>query len=155
MVTAGVGILAQLASIAMHMLGTGIGMANLGGGDASDAVANMMSGTLGVVSSVIGILIGALIIFGAMKMRQLNNWRVVAGRLHPGHDPLPVALLLHRAADRHLGVGRPVRPERQGLVRLGPSEPTGPPAGARAEQRQRGLSPVVRAAPSDRSATTR
>jgi hypothetical protein len=75
MITAGIGILLQLVSLAMHMLGTGLNMAGMaGGGDTSDAVANMMSGTLGVVSSIMGILIGGLIFFGAMKMRQLNNW---------------------------------------------------------------------------------
>jgi hypothetical protein len=75
MVTAGIGILGQLLSILMHLLGTGMGMAGLGGrGDAGEALANMMSGTLGIVASVIGILIGGLIIFGALKMRQLQNW---------------------------------------------------------------------------------
>lgn len=75
MVTAGIGILGQLASLVLHMLGTGLNMANMAGSsDMPDAVANMMSGTLGVIGSVMGILIGGLIFFGAMKMRQLNNW---------------------------------------------------------------------------------
>lgn len=75
MATAGIGILLQLASIAMNMLGTGINMSNLGGSaGGSEAMAAMMSGTLGIISSILGILIGGLIIFGALKMRQLNNW---------------------------------------------------------------------------------
>jgi hypothetical protein len=75
MVTAGIGILGQLVSLAMHVLGTGLNMANMtGSSGAPDAVANLMGGTLGVISSIMGILIGGLILFGAMKMRQLSNW---------------------------------------------------------------------------------
>jgi hypothetical protein len=75
MVTAGIGILAQLISIVMNVLGTGMNMASMAGDAGTpDAVAAMMGGTLGVISSIMGILIGGLILFGAMKMRQLNNW---------------------------------------------------------------------------------
>ena len=75
MVTAGVGILVQLASLAMNMLGTGMNMANMAGDAGTpDAVATMMSGTIGVVGSIMGILMGGLIFFGALKMRQLTNW---------------------------------------------------------------------------------
>lgn len=75
MATAGIGILLQLVSLAMNMLGTGLNMANMAGGsNTPDAIANMMGGTLGVIGSIMGILIGGLIIFGALKMRQLQNW---------------------------------------------------------------------------------
>ena len=33
-----------------------------------------MSGTLGVVAGILGILVGAFIIFAAMKMRALQSW---------------------------------------------------------------------------------
>jgi hypothetical protein len=75
MATAAIGILLQLVSLAMNILGTGFNMANLaGGGNTPDAVANMMGGTLGVIGSIFSILIGGVIFFGAMKMRQLQNW---------------------------------------------------------------------------------
>jgi hypothetical protein len=75
MATAGIGILLQLLSIVLNVLGTGINMASMAGQSGTpEGVANMMSGTLGVIGSIMGILIGGLIFFGAMKMRQLNNW---------------------------------------------------------------------------------
>jgi hypothetical protein len=77
MATAGVGILLQLVSIVLNVLGAGINMASMAGQSGTpEGLANMMSGTLGVLSSVIGILIGALIFFGAMKMRTLTNWNL-------------------------------------------------------------------------------
>jgi hypothetical protein len=75
MATAGIGILLQLLSLVLNVLGTGINMASMAGQSGTpDAVANMMGGTMGVIGSIMGILIGGLILFGAMKMRQLNNW---------------------------------------------------------------------------------
>ena len=75
MATAGIGIALQLLSLVLHVLGTGINMASMAGNaEVPDAVANMMGGTLGVIGSIMGILIGGLIFFGAMKMRQLNSW---------------------------------------------------------------------------------
>jgi hypothetical protein len=75
MATAGIGILLQLLSLVLNVLGTGINMASMAGQSGTpEGVANMMSGTLGVIGSIMGILIGGLIFFGAMKMRQLNNW---------------------------------------------------------------------------------
>jgi hypothetical protein len=75
MVTAGIGILGQLISLVMHVLGTGMNMASMAGdAQVPDAVANMMGGTLGVLGSVMGILVGGLIFYGAMKMRALQSW---------------------------------------------------------------------------------
>jgi hypothetical protein len=75
MVTAGLGIAGQLLSLVLHVLGTGMNMASMAGeGQVPDAVANMMGGTLGVLGSLVGILVGGLILFGAMKMRALQSW---------------------------------------------------------------------------------
>ena len=75
MATAGIGILLQLLSLVLNVLCTGINMASMAGQSGTPAaVANLMGGTMGVIGSIMGILIGGLIFFGAMKMRQLNNW---------------------------------------------------------------------------------
>jgi hypothetical protein len=39
-----------------------------------EAWANMFSGTIGVVSGIIGILVSGLILFGAMKMKKLESY---------------------------------------------------------------------------------
>jgi hypothetical protein len=75
MAMAGIGILLQLLSLLMRLLGTGFTMANMGGGaEGSEQLAAMMSGTLGVIAGILGILIGGFIIFAGMKMRQLQSW---------------------------------------------------------------------------------
>jgi hypothetical protein len=75
MAMAGIGILFQLLSLLMRLLGTGFTMANMGGGaEGSEQLAAMMSGTLGVIAGILGILIGGFIIFAGMKMRQLQSW---------------------------------------------------------------------------------
>lgn len=75
MVMAGIGILGQLISLVLRMLGTGMSMMSVpGGSDGSEQLAAMMSGTLGVVAGILGILVGGFIIFAAMKMRALQSW---------------------------------------------------------------------------------
>jgi hypothetical protein len=75
MVMAGIGILLQLVSLVLRMLGTGMSMMSVpGGGDSSEQFAAMMSGGLGIVAGILGILVGAFIIFASMKMRQLQSW---------------------------------------------------------------------------------
>jgi hypothetical protein len=75
MVMAGIGILLQLVSLVARMLGAGMSMMSVpGGSDGSEQLAAMMSGTLGVVAGILGILVGAFIIFAAMKMRALQSW---------------------------------------------------------------------------------
>jgi hypothetical protein len=75
MVMAGIGIVLQLISLLMRMLGMGAGMMNVpGGGDGSEQLAAMMSGGLGIVAGILGILVGGFIIFAGMKMRALQSW---------------------------------------------------------------------------------
>jgi hypothetical protein len=71
MVTAGLGALLQIASLIFRAAGPAI-MAN--SGMSNPAFANMFSGTLGMLSSVIGLLVSGFIFFGAMKMRSLENY---------------------------------------------------------------------------------
>lgn len=72
MVVAGVGMFVQLIGLAMNLLGAGIGAAT---GEGSEAkLQAMASGVGGVVGGLIGLAMGGLIIFGAMKMKKLENY---------------------------------------------------------------------------------
>jgi hypothetical protein len=80
-VTAILGFLLQAAALAMNLLGVGIGaMQGLG---ARDSWVSMFSGTLGAVGSVIGIVVSALILYGALKMKKLEDhgWAITASIL--------------------------------------------------------------------------
>jgi hypothetical protein len=70
MVTAGIGIFFQLISLVLHLLGTGLGA--MGGGN--ERMSQMMSGTVGMVASVIGLVIGGVIFMGASKMKTLQSY---------------------------------------------------------------------------------
>ena len=71
MVAMGIGIAVALLSVLLNMLGIGIGAA---AADQPEGLANMMSGTIGIISNVIGIALGGLIIFGSMKMMKLESY---------------------------------------------------------------------------------
>ena len=74
MVTAIIGMLFQLVNILLQILGVGMGA--LGGGqvERADQMMSMLSGGLGIVFGLIGLAIGAVILFGAMKMRKLESY---------------------------------------------------------------------------------
>ncbi len=75
MVTAGLGIAAQLAGLLMNLLGAGMGAAAAGNDQQGPAAAQlMMQGALGVVFSIIGIAVGAVILVGALKMKKLESY---------------------------------------------------------------------------------
>lgn len=78
MVTAGLGILAQVASLLMRLLGVaGAGMGGFPGGSGSEEaerIQAMFAGGLGIVTAIIGIGIGVVIFLGAMKMKNLQSW---------------------------------------------------------------------------------
>jgi hypothetical protein len=74
MVVAIVGALAQVASLIFNVAGTSFMASSR---MPKDAWANMFSGTLAVVSSIIGLLVSGLILFGAMKMKKLENYGLV------------------------------------------------------------------------------
>ena len=65
------GALLQITSLILHLAGASI-MAN--SRMPNQAWANMFSGTIGVVSGVIGLLVSGVIFFGAMKMKSLESY---------------------------------------------------------------------------------
>jgi hypothetical protein len=65
-----VGAILQIASMVFNIAGASL----LAGSQMpKEAWANMFSGTMAVVSSIIGILVSGLILFGALKMKKLEN----------------------------------------------------------------------------------
>lgn len=74
-VTAALGFCVQVLSLVMHLAGTSIMAAQQQMGN--EALANMFSGTLGVVMAIVGMLVSLFILFGALKMRKLENYGLV------------------------------------------------------------------------------
>jgi hypothetical protein len=70
-VVAVVGFLFQSLSLIMNLAGTTLSQMQSG---QQDAIVNLMSGTIGVVSSIVGLAISGLILFGALKMRKLESY---------------------------------------------------------------------------------
>jgi len=70
MVVAILGFVLQALSLVMNLVGTSF----LPVQQDNQALANMFSGTLGVVSAIIGLLISGLIFFGALKMKKLESY---------------------------------------------------------------------------------
>lgn len=71
-VVAGIGIAMGLATIMFHLLGITVG--TLEGADDPGMWVNAVGGGFGILQSVVGIAIGVLIIFGAMRMMELQGW---------------------------------------------------------------------------------
>ena len=80
-VTAILGFLVQAAALIMNLLGASVCAMQRQG--TPEAWINMFSGTLGVVGSVLGMVVSGLILFGALKMRKLENhgWAITASIL--------------------------------------------------------------------------
>lgn len=72
-VTAIIGILYQLVSVVMNLLGTGIGAFAAASGDSS-GMGSLFGGVLGLVFNVVWLLMGGLVIFGALKMKKLESY---------------------------------------------------------------------------------
>jgi hypothetical protein len=72
MVVAGVGMFIQLIGLAMNLLGAGIGAATGESGEAK--LQAMASGVGGIIGGIIGLAMGGVIIYGAMKMKRLENY---------------------------------------------------------------------------------
>jgi len=83
MVSMGLGIAAQILSLALNVLGAGVGAA--AGGD--EGMMNILSGTIGMVFNVIGMAIGGFVIFGMLKMMKLQSLGLVKGALIVGMVP--------------------------------------------------------------------
>lgn len=71
MVVAGLGALLQIASLILNLAGASFFASRR---MPQEAWANMFSGAIGVVSSGIGIVVSGVILFGAIKMRKLENY---------------------------------------------------------------------------------
>ncbi len=69
---AGLGMLLQIGSLLLRLLGMGLG--SLGSHEGSEAVVALMSGAAGVVFALIGLAIGGFIIYGALQMKALANY---------------------------------------------------------------------------------
>lgn len=75
-ITAGLGILLNLFSLVMGLLGMG-SMQNFPGaqvGEMPQFLAPFMSGTITIVSSIIGIIIGIIIILSSVSMMKMEKW---------------------------------------------------------------------------------
>jgi hypothetical protein len=70
-VVAILGALAQVASLIMNLAGASMLASSR---MPKEAWANMFSGTLGVVSGVIGLLMSAVVLLGALKMKKLESY---------------------------------------------------------------------------------
>jgi len=72
MITAGVGIALQLVALVLNLLGTGLNIA--AGGD--QRAAGMLQGGFGIVTAIIGLIVGGIIFFGASKMMKLQSYNL-------------------------------------------------------------------------------
>jgi len=72
-VTAVIGILYQLVSVVLNLLGTGIGAVSAASGE-SAGMGSLFSGVVGLVFNIIWLLMGGLVIFGAIKMKKLESY---------------------------------------------------------------------------------
>lgn len=69
LILSGIAILFNLFGIAMNLLGAGLGAAS--GGD--EGMHALFSGTAGLISGFISLLFNGFVIFGALKMKQLQS----------------------------------------------------------------------------------
>jgi hypothetical protein len=69
MATAGIGAAFQVLGLLLNLLGAGMGA--LAGG--RQAMGNMMSGGIGIVTSLIGLAMAVVVFMGASKMKNLQN----------------------------------------------------------------------------------
>jgi hypothetical protein len=72
MIIGALGILWCLVFLALNLLGTGLGA--LGGAAKSDRVVSLLSGGLGIMSNVLGLVVYGLAIFGGLKMSKLESY---------------------------------------------------------------------------------
>jgi hypothetical protein len=66
-------LLLQAAYLVLQLLGTGIGAIGAASGDA-DAIGSVMGGVIGMVVVVIWMLFSGIIIFGGVKMKNLQSY---------------------------------------------------------------------------------
>jgi hypothetical protein len=82
-VTAILGFLATIGAIIWNLVGAGMATSRPGINPELEQFFTMFSGTLGVVSGVFGLVVSGLILFGALKMKKLENhgWAITASIL--------------------------------------------------------------------------
>jgi hypothetical protein len=82
-VTAALGFVATLIGVAWNILGAGMGMNQPGMDPEMQKFVTMFSGTMGVISGILGFLVSALILFGALKMKKCQSygWAMTASIL--------------------------------------------------------------------------
>lgn len=73
-VTGGLGIAVQVMLIALNLLGIGVAAVDPQQQAAADPVATMVGGTISIAFGLLAIAIGGLIIWGALKMKALENY---------------------------------------------------------------------------------
>lgn len=71
MVAAGIGLPLQALSLVMNLMGTGINAA--AAQDGPEAMANMLGGTVGIVSNGVAIILAVVVFMGALKMKNLES----------------------------------------------------------------------------------
>jgi hypothetical protein len=71
MVAGGIGVITHLAAVVLNMVGVGMGAAAEG---ANQQPAVIAQGVGGVVGAIVGLGFDGLVIFGAMKMKQLQSY---------------------------------------------------------------------------------
>ena len=71
LVFTGIGMLLQIVSLFMNILGTGVNVANGNGGN--DAAAQLMSGVMGIVMNIVGLLAGGFCVYALLKMMKLQG----------------------------------------------------------------------------------
>lgn len=75
MVTAIIGMVMQVVSMLVNILGVSLGgLSDLQRSGGGEAALSMLSGGIGIVFSIIGIIIGVIILMGSMKMKRLESY---------------------------------------------------------------------------------
>jgi hypothetical protein len=82
-VTAALGFLATIIGVAWNILGAGMGMNQPGMDPEMQRFVTMFSGTMGVISGILGFVVSGLILFGALKMKKCQSygWAMTASIL--------------------------------------------------------------------------
>lgn len=71
MVTAIIGMVLQAILVVLNIIGAGAG-AMQGGGD--EQIAAIAGGGINVVANILGLIVGVVVLIGAMKMRKLESY---------------------------------------------------------------------------------
>ena len=73
-VTAILGMVVSIATLLWNLSGgAGFDAAELGGSPELERLLDMLTGTFGLLNGVLGLLISAFVLYGASKMRKLEN----------------------------------------------------------------------------------